>query len=303
MKASALNDVVATEAVTSASEAAVTLAPAKAAAAAEETPKCQPSPKELAETGAWTYNKHPTSTAELDEVLAKIAKMPKGALVQRAKPKIPNLSKPGELLLRGRSSLCTSNLHSFDFGLSVEPVFSKLKAVQRYITSLEYNFTGRTYVIPHKSRGFAGVCRVAKDLMRESLPIKCLEAVFVGSALTIEVEGVERFPVRFRSKAGGQVFLHIVLAVFVPTRSMSLSESITRRRRDSGASGEGGGSSGVWGAIGLSRKDTLASKPFRFESLSALMEDYKEVGWTLFSAWSGSFIAPLRHSPDNHSQH
>ena len=116
-----------------------------------------------------------------------------------------------------------------------DPPKAKLRAIQRYINSLEYNFTwvfiakggqkprekttadatlclsitlnrGKTYVVPHKSRGFAGVCRVAKDLMRESLPIKCLEAVFVGSALTTDVEGIERLPVRFRSKAQGQAF-------------------------------------------------------------------------------------------------
>lgn len=46
----------------------------------------------------------------------------------------------------------------------------------------------------------------AREVLREALPIKCIEAVFLGALLTAGWEGVHRMPLRFKSMANGQTY-------------------------------------------------------------------------------------------------
>ncbi|CAM9573372.1 unnamed protein product [Hapterophycus canaliculatus] len=125
----------------------------------------------------------------------------------------------------------------------------KIKLVQDYITSLEYNYTGEEFFVKKKDRGFRHVTSTAKLIIREALPIQCVEAVFVGAYLTAEMAEVDRFPVCFRSSLDGRVYRHIILAV----RSRS-----------------------VWGALGLSRRDTLMYKELKYGLFSELMRDFSD---------------------------
>eukprot|EP00505_MAST-04D_sp_SCG-Rhode-Island_P000026 Stramenopile-MAST_4_protein_26 len=86
--------------------------------------------------------------------------------------------------------------------------------------------------------------------MSHGLPIKCIEAVFLGVYLTNILENVMRLPIAFRSEIEGHFFEHIVLGI----RSDKTSK---------------------WGAIGLSRKDTLMFKPLKYDSLGDMLNDYK----------------------------
>ncbi|CAM9311096.1 unnamed protein product, partial [Pylaiella littoralis] len=124
----------------------------------------------------------------------------------------------------------------------------KLKLIQAYITSLEYNYTGEEFFVKKKDRGFRHVTSTAKLIIREALPIQCVEAVFVGAYLTADMTEVDRFPVCFRSSLDGRVYRHIILAV--------RSEK-------------------VWGALGLSRRDTLMYKELKYELFSELMNDFR----------------------------
>jgi len=91
----------------------------------------------------------------------------------------------------------------------------------------------------------------AREIMRECLPIKCVEAVFLAFYLTINMTDLVRIPIRFQSsvKNGSFVFKHIVMAV---------------------CQGK------VWGALGLSRKKTLMYKDLKFDSLSSLLHNFQE---------------------------
>merc|ERR1719230_942717 len=100
-----------------------------------------------------------------------------------------------------------------------------------------------------RDRGLKHVSLTAKDIIREALPIQCVEAVFLACYLTAEMKEIERFPLSFKSSAGGQVFRHIVLAIE---------------------------HNGKWGALGISRRDTLMYKELKFSSLGALVRNYKE---------------------------
>ncbi|CAN0102639.1 unnamed protein product, partial [Ectocarpus sp. 6 AP-2014] len=123
----------------------------------------------------------------------------------------------------------------------------KLKHIQSYITSLEYNYTGEAFFVKKKDRGFRHVTSTAKLIIREALPIQCVEAVFVGAYLTADM--VDRFPVCFRSSLDGRVYRHIVLAVR---------------------------SGGKWGSLGLSRRDKLMYKELKYDLFSKLVGDFRE---------------------------
>ncbi|CAB1098153.1 unnamed protein product [Ectocarpus sp. CCAP 1310/34] len=142
-----------------------------------------------------------------------------------------------------------------------------------------YNYTGEAFFVKKKDRGFRHVTSTAKQIIREALPIQCVEAVFVGAYLTADMAeagplffqtladsstlspylrrfllpgymvGVDRFPVCFRSSLDGRVYRHIVLAVR---------------------------SGGKWGSLGLSRRDTLMYKELKYELFSKLVGDFRE---------------------------
>lgn len=129
-------------------------------------------------------------------------------------------------------------------------VQERLADVQKYINSLEYNHTGVSYVRKRRDRGSAHVMITAKELIRESLPIQCVEAVFIALYLTHDMnEVLTTYPLSFKSEANGQIYRHIVLAVTTSNKQ--------------------------WGALGISRCETLQYKPLTYPSLEALVADYK----------------------------
>ena len=120
--------------------------------------------------------------------------------------------------------------------------------VQAFIESLEYNYTGRPFFPIKRSLGTAHLHSVSNQLIREALPIQCVEAVFLGTHLTTGVTALERIPLSFKTKfLRGTVHRHIVLAVRYE---------------------------GKWGAVGISRRPSLMNKDFVFDTLSDLVQNY-----------------------------
>ena len=115
---------------------------------------------------------------------------------------------------------------------------AKLASIQNYMNGLEYNFTGTLYFDINKNRSFKAIVATAKEIVRDALPIQCLEAVFLSAYLTAELENLDRIPVSFKSIVDGQVFRHIILAV--------------RHKKK-------------WGALGLSRSDKLMYKELKYK--------------------------------------
>ncbi|KAG6964594.1 hypothetical protein JG687_00005875 [Phytophthora cactorum] len=133
------------------------------------------------------------------------------------------------------------------FGPKV-PMKSKLHSIQSLITSLEYNYTGTLYFDVNKNRSFKSIVNTAKEILKEGLPIQCLEAVFLGAYLTAGLTNLERFPISFKTTAGRSTHRHIVLGIHHQQQK--------------------------WGALGLSRCEKLMNKDLKFESLSDLVLDY-----------------------------
>ncbi|XP_045678566.1 tubulinyl-Tyr carboxypeptidase 1 isoform X1 [Phyllostomus hastatus] len=113
------------------------------------------------------------------------------------------------------------------------PVPERLEAVQRYIRELQY---------PPR------LMDLAKEMTKEALPIKCLEAVILGIYLTNSMPTLERFPISFKTHFSGNYFRHIVLGVNF---------------------------GGRYGALGMSRREDLMYKPPAFRTLSELVLDYE----------------------------
>uniref|UniRef100_K3X8V2 Vasohibin n=1 Tax=Globisporangium ultimum (strain ATCC 200006 / CBS 805.95 / DAOM BR144) TaxID=431595 RepID=K3X8V2_GLOUD len=128
------------------------------------------------------------------------------------------------------------------------PIKTRLIGIQHVINTLEYNYTGTQYFDVNKNRSFKSIVSTAKDIVNETLPIQCLEAVFLASYLTANASDLERFPISFKSIAGTNVHRHIILAV--------------RYQHNK------------WGALGLSRSDKLMYKELKYASLSELIQDF-----------------------------
>ncbi|XP_023684198.2 tubulinyl-Tyr carboxypeptidase 1 [Paramormyrops kingsleyae] len=124
----------------------------------------------------------------------------------------------------------------------------RLEAIQRYIRDLQYNHTGTQFFEIKKSRPLTALMDIAKEMIRESLPIKCLEAVILGIYLTNSMPGVERFPLSFKTQFSGNHFRHIVLGLH---------------------------SGGRFGALGISRREDLMYKPLEYRTLADLVQEFE----------------------------
>uniref|UniRef100_A0A8C5QD68 Vasohibin 1 n=1 Tax=Leptobrachium leishanense TaxID=445787 RepID=A0A8C5QD68_9ANUR len=149
----------------------------------------------------------------------------------------------------------------------------RIEAIQRYIRELQYNHTGTQFFEIKKTRPLTGLMDLAKEMTKEALPIKCLEAVILAIYLTNNISGLERFPISFKTQFSGGCFRHIVLGLHW---------------------------GGRFGAIGMSRREDLMYKPFRHRTLSDLLMDFQEAYgrcWhTLRKVKIGHYVSHDPHS-------
>lgn len=133
-----------------------------------------------------------------------------------------------------------------------QPLTTRLEAIQAFISSFQYNHsTGYNYNVG-KKRPLPAILTTAAGILVHPLPIKCIEAVFLGILLTQGWTQLQRIPLGFKSRGGdGQVYRHIVLAVC-------------------------DASSGLYGAVGISRCRQLMDKPLKHPSLAALVGEYQQ---------------------------
>jgi tubulinyl-Tyr carboxypeptidase len=137
-----------------------------------------------------------------------------------------------------------------DMASSRTAIIENVRRIQAYIESFEYNYTGKPFIRMNKSKGALHVFNVSKQLIKEQLPIQCVEAVFLGTHLTAPMARLDRVPLSFKTKfVHGTVHRHIVLAIRYE---------------------------GKWGALGISRRDKLMNRPISFTSLADLVLNYRE---------------------------
>lgn len=151
----------------------------------------------------------------------------------------------------------------------------KINAVQKYLNQLQYNHTGTQFFEIKMNRSIARLYDTAKNMIKYSLPIKCLEAVILSLYLTANIKNISRFTIRFKSKFGNTKHKHIVLGIC---------------------------SNSNYGSIGLSRRKTLMNKPITFKSLTDLILEFRNCYEQCFHSLSkvklSSFISTDIHSCD-----
>ncbi|EDO40230.1 predicted protein [Nematostella vectensis] len=152
-------------------------------------------------------------------------------------------------------------------------VTEKLVLIQKYLQQLQYNHTGTQLFEIKKYRPYTGLMDTAREIIKESLPIKCLEAVIVSLYLTSSMSELQRFTIGFKTQFGSSIYRHVVLGVHA---------------------------NGKYGALGLSRRDDLMYKPLTFKSLCDLLNDFVEsYGNYLHSVKKIKLSLPIVH--DLHS--
>ena len=160
------------------------------------------------------------------------------------------------------------------------PLPRRLSAAQAFIDALTYNHVAQpsTFFSVDKRRPVGRILETARCIERDALPIKCVEAVFLALRLTRDWRDVDRIPMAFKTAVAftdgaghsrRRCHRHIVLL-------------IRRRRgsRDDGASDPKHSDPG-YGALGISRRASLAHRPMRYTSVSEMITSYREAYETL----------------------
>ena len=71
-------------------------------------------------------------------------------------------------------------------------VVENIRRIQAFIRSFQYNYSGKPFIRMNKSKGALHVFAVSRQLIKEQLPMQCVEAVFLGAHLTASMQDVER---------------------------------------------------------------------------------------------------------------
>lgn len=139
-----------------------------------------------------------------------------------------------------------------------------LNKIQAFINSFEYNYTGLMFFSLKKTGGTGHVLKIYNQIITYKLPIQCVEAVFIGSAMTDKYGDLQRFPLCFKSRFRSSTYRHIVLMIHYK---------------------------GKWGALGISRRSCLMDKPLIYSSAEELIENfrlaYESVYHRLLTAYCG----------------
>lgn len=133
---------------------------------------------------------------------------------------------------------------------SLQPNMSmkrKLGKIQKYINSLQYNHTGKHFFNTRRDGGMKHLIYTAKVIMREALPIQCVEALFLAVYLTDGIDELLRIPISFKSSVDGNEYSHMILAVKYKSK---------------------------WGALGISRLKRLMFKEIKYDDLSMMIKEF-----------------------------
>ena len=113
--------------------------------------------------------------------------------VKRLVRLVPDLAAIGLVAPPAPLKLVPSNLEKV-------PAEERLATLQAFVDGFQYNHTGSTYFCLRKNRPLSAIIATAKQMARDRLPIKCLEATFLGLHITSGLDDWERIPVGFKTQ-------------------------------------------------------------------------------------------------------
>ena len=161
------------------------------------------------------------------------------------------------------------------------PLPRRLSAAQAFIDALTYNHVAQpsTFFSVDKRRPLGRILETARCIERDALPIKCVEAVFLALRLTSEWRDVDRVPAAFKTavaftdgagKRRRRCHRHIVLLVRRRRKRADANERAQHREVGSDSANS------EFGALGISRRASLAHRPMRYGSVSEILTSYRE---------------------------
>ena len=112
-----------------------------------------------------------------------------------------------------------SNIIMYFLSISQGRIVEYLQKVHEYMTTLTYNHTGTQFFETKPNSSMLTLMETAKCMIREGLPIKCMEAVVLSIYLTNGVPCLGRFPINFKSELPARAgmsqkyFYHVVLGL------------------------------------------------------------------------------------------
>jgi hypothetical protein len=81
-----------------------------------------------------------------------------------------------------------------------------MRRIQNYINQLEYCFIEQYFFNIKKNRPLYQILGTAKEIIRESLPIRCIEGTFLAIYFTQNMKDIERYPIVFTSFMNGKKY-------------------------------------------------------------------------------------------------
>jgi hypothetical protein len=124
----------------------------------------------------------------------------------------------------------------FDPPIPVKPILTSdssvyplgFQAIQGYINAFGYNHTSVPFYRMKRTGGTLHLLEIVESISTLALPIQCVEAVFLGAALSSVWSSVDRIPISFKSKFETSSHRHIVLAFHLNGRWGSVGISNIR---------------------------------------------------------------------------
>ena len=167
-----------------------------------------------------------------------------------------------------------------------------VEKVQDYLKKLTYNHTGTQFFETRPNSSILTLMELARAMVREALPIKCMEAVVLAVYLTHGVSGLGRFTINFKSELPQQNKFG--------SSSNNNNNGFQHQKRFFYHVVLGLTSGNKFGSIGLSRRSTLMDKEMKYGSLFDLVEEFREsysnCGQKLVKVRVGQLISHDLHS-------
>ncbi|KAL9656661.1 hypothetical protein ABK040_002932 [Willaertia magna] len=126
-------------------------------------------------------------------------------------------------------------------------MYDRMEKIQEFINKFEYNYVEQYFFDISRQRPLFSIMETCREIIRECLPIRCVEGTFLALYCTQSMEEVDRFSVFFKTCMKQRIYRHIVCCVKYKNR---------------------------FGVLGISRKSDLMYKPLEYNSLSEILNEF-----------------------------
>ena len=136
-------------------------------------------------------------------------------------------------------------------------------ALTTYLATFHYSHLRVNFFSTAKYTYLESIFDTANSIIQNSLPIQCLEATFVALYLSFGIPDLIVFPLGFKSRTANQSHKYSLFPSLLSCLVCRHIVSVVKVNNK-------------FGSFGLSRKETLGSKPLSFDSLFDLVMDFSK---------------------------